>query len=524
MGDEADSSFLLEPPSRVPGDGIRVLISYAHDPADASHAEKVWELAKVLRNNGIEAWIDQYVMPAGPAEGWPRWMDRMIREVDFVVCVCTPTWAKRVEGRETWELGKGVTWEGNLLYNLLYETKLVTKKVVLVGWDKGPVEVPLVIRGRHRHSLPSGLASLVGTLHGDTAVLPPVTPRAPTPSFASSTAVVDSAAHPQPSRSLSRISLVTPADSASWTPLEADARRKHQAEVRQVLEGNFGFADALEEAFPGGYSTHAAGADRMETLAEALFGLNAVAVSDLISRVLDVQAGEGPTDGGPTGSDRWVVGLTRLCQLLLPGCVLFFDLGALRSHPEGSIILEVGKPATVEIAAAGVEKRPMKVRMDHGRVVSAGALVAPHENDLPLVAATVERITEVARADLVAQFGRVHAAEIKLIVADLWQAARLGRPGHWDQAKVDLKTALKRSSSKPGNPRASVLVVGADFREDEVDYLGRLWEALQGLLKNELKGSGLHCILLRGIGSEPESELEYNLKLIFDRPTEPTLR
>jgi len=59
----------------------KVLISYSHDSPE--HAQHVLELANHLRADGIDCIIDQYVV--APAEGWPRWMDKQIRDSDFVV-------------------------------------------------------------------------------------------------------------------------------------------------------------------------------------------------------------------------------------------------------------------------------------------------------------------------------------------------------------------------------------------------------------------------------------------------------
>jgi TIR domain len=65
----------------------KVLISYSHDSPE--HAQHVLELANRLRADGIDCTIDQYVLV--PPEGWPRWMDKQVRDSDFVVMVCTET-------------------------------------------------------------------------------------------------------------------------------------------------------------------------------------------------------------------------------------------------------------------------------------------------------------------------------------------------------------------------------------------------------------------------------------------------
>jgi hypothetical protein len=70
----------------------KVFISYSHD--SLAHADRVRELSDRLRADGIDCTIDQYeVLPPG---GWPRWMDKQIRDADFVLMVCTETYYRRV--------------------------------------------------------------------------------------------------------------------------------------------------------------------------------------------------------------------------------------------------------------------------------------------------------------------------------------------------------------------------------------------------------------------------------------------
>ena len=55
-------------------------------------------LANRLRQDGIDAMIDQYAPPS--PIGWPQWMEREIQASDFALLVCTETYLHRVEGRE----------------------------------------------------------------------------------------------------------------------------------------------------------------------------------------------------------------------------------------------------------------------------------------------------------------------------------------------------------------------------------------------------------------------------------------
>jgi hypothetical protein len=66
----------------------KVLISYSHDSPE--HKDRVLVLSNRLRGEGIDCTIDQYLLV--PPEGWPRWMEKQIRESDFVLMVCTETY------------------------------------------------------------------------------------------------------------------------------------------------------------------------------------------------------------------------------------------------------------------------------------------------------------------------------------------------------------------------------------------------------------------------------------------------
>jgi TIR domain len=88
----------------------RVFISYSHDSDD--HADRVLALADRLRAEGIDVALDQYEI--SPPEGWPSWMDRQVRESDFVLVVCTEIYLRRAERREEPGAGHGVTFESTL--------------------------------------------------------------------------------------------------------------------------------------------------------------------------------------------------------------------------------------------------------------------------------------------------------------------------------------------------------------------------------------------------------------------------
>jgi hypothetical protein len=126
----------------------KVLISYSHDSPE--HAQQVLELANRLRADGIDCTIDQYVVV--PPEGWPRWMDKQIRDSDFVVMVCTETYYQRVMGEEQPGKGLGVRWEGHLIYGEIYRAGTMNTKFIPVLFEGGdPSHIPAPARDTNHY-------------------------------------------------------------------------------------------------------------------------------------------------------------------------------------------------------------------------------------------------------------------------------------------------------------------------------------------------------------------------------------
>ncbi|AHX20196.1 toll/interleukin-1 receptor domain-containing protein [Bacillus bombysepticus] len=122
----------------------KVFISYTHDSKE--HADYILNFSNRLRKEGIDTVLDQY--ETSPSEGWPRWMDRQVRSADFVIMVCTPTYFKRVMGEE--EVGKGLggIWEGNLIYQHLYNDGGINTKFIPVLFDGGSYQdIPTPLQG-----------------------------------------------------------------------------------------------------------------------------------------------------------------------------------------------------------------------------------------------------------------------------------------------------------------------------------------------------------------------------------------
>ncbi len=158
------------------GEPINVFISYSHDSRE--HSARVLALADQLRQDGLNANIDRYEV--SPPEGWPHWMDRQIREADFVIVVCTETYLKRTEGREQPGRGLGVRWESLLTYTDLYNAGSQNHKYIPVSFEDDEAFIPRPLRGATRYVLssPEGYEELRRRLYGESAaVRPPLGPR-----------------------------------------------------------------------------------------------------------------------------------------------------------------------------------------------------------------------------------------------------------------------------------------------------------------------------------------------------------
>ncbi len=134
--------------------------------------DRVLALADRLRVEGLDARLDQYEI--SPPEGWPRWMRGQIETADFVLVVCTETYARRFEGKEEAGKGRGVDWEGMLLIQQLYGAR-GNRRLVPVTFSAAAEHVPLVLRGATGYQLDRDYERLYRHLSGQPETpLPPL--------------------------------------------------------------------------------------------------------------------------------------------------------------------------------------------------------------------------------------------------------------------------------------------------------------------------------------------------------------
>jgi hypothetical protein len=129
---------------------IAVFISYSHDSPD--HKDRILALSNRLRIEGVDCRIDQYEQ--SPEEGWPRWCERQVERSSFVLVACTETYLRRYKDEEVARKGLGVTWEGHIVTQELYNAQgRNTKFIPIVFHEVDSQFIPLVLQGATRYRL-----------------------------------------------------------------------------------------------------------------------------------------------------------------------------------------------------------------------------------------------------------------------------------------------------------------------------------------------------------------------------------
>jgi hypothetical protein len=158
----------------VHGSGtIRVFVSYAHEVVDGYRA-KALDLTQSLRIRGIEAVIDQFVEHEPPF--WPRWMLDQVRAADFVLCLTSPAYRERAEGRGEPSSGRGARWEGAIITEEIYSSLSGANRkfVPVVLDDFSPSDIPDILFpvGRSYYRWPDDDEMLYRRLTGQPVAVP----------------------------------------------------------------------------------------------------------------------------------------------------------------------------------------------------------------------------------------------------------------------------------------------------------------------------------------------------------------
>lgn len=155
----------------------KVFISYSHDTPE--HTRLVLQLANALRGHGVDVELDQYHVR--PQLGWPRWCEEQLRPENaaFVLVISSDTYLRRVEGRTAADEGRGVFWEGGVIYSYLYNEKENNRfiPVLLPGAKEDDIPRPLRDGTRYHVNafdlVDSGYQALYRELTGQLVVTKP---------------------------------------------------------------------------------------------------------------------------------------------------------------------------------------------------------------------------------------------------------------------------------------------------------------------------------------------------------------
>lgn len=168
----------------------RAFLSYSWE--DDSHSNWVRSLATKLQESGVLIILDQWDLPLGSDQFY--FMERSIEKSDFVIVVCTPTYAQRANGREG-----GVGFETRVITSE-FAKKIESRKFIPVlrrgDWDSS---APLYLKSIHGVDLRSDPHSqsefdkLVRTLHREPVRRPPVGPK---PTFSSTSIQIPTTSKP----------------------------------------------------------------------------------------------------------------------------------------------------------------------------------------------------------------------------------------------------------------------------------------------------------------------------------------
>jgi hypothetical protein len=157
----------------MPPSPPRVFVSYSWDSNE--HREQVGDFVLKMRSAGIDAWFDQFEEGA-PPRSWPIWMFREIDRAQFVLAVCTPTYARRVLGEEVEGEGQGAQWEGAIITSALYRSRLNedVKYIPVYLESSGADHVPFFLADTSGYDVgtPDGLTRLLRHLHNEPTIRP----------------------------------------------------------------------------------------------------------------------------------------------------------------------------------------------------------------------------------------------------------------------------------------------------------------------------------------------------------------
>ncbi len=146
-------------------------ISYSHD--SDNHKQWVAELAGRLRGDGVATILDQW--HAVPGDQLPEFMEREIRNNDYVLIICTPLYRQKSDEREG-----GVGYEGDIMTAEVFSRSNHRKYIPILAQGPWEQAAPSWLKGKYYIDLWSSYEQdqqyqdLLCTIHNTRPEPPPV--------------------------------------------------------------------------------------------------------------------------------------------------------------------------------------------------------------------------------------------------------------------------------------------------------------------------------------------------------------
>ncbi|QXP63259.1 toll/interleukin-1 receptor domain-containing protein [Polaribacter sp. HaHaR_3_91] len=139
----------------------KVFISYSHDSME--HKKWVLELAIRMRNNGIDAILDQWKL--NPGDDLPHFMETNLASSDYTIMLCSTKYVEKANS------GKGgVGYEKMIITSQLLE-KIDENKIIPIIRQSGTQSVPTFLKSKLYINLSDssdfeyGFDELIRTIH-----------------------------------------------------------------------------------------------------------------------------------------------------------------------------------------------------------------------------------------------------------------------------------------------------------------------------------------------------------------------
>lgn len=115
-------------------------ISYSWE--DEEHKKWVKSLATKLRENGVDVKLDQWEVV--PGDQLPSFMEKSIREINYVLIICTPKYKKKSDNREG-----GVGYEGDIITGEVFQSQNHRKFIPILRKGNWEESSPSWISGKY---------------------------------------------------------------------------------------------------------------------------------------------------------------------------------------------------------------------------------------------------------------------------------------------------------------------------------------------------------------------------------------